>query len=69
MVRGYVPVAVLGLVDIFSVVLPVPATDVGLNEELVRVGNPLTLKPVTAEYGPRAVTDTVKLVFEPPLTV
>jgi len=64
-----VPVAVFGLVDIVSVVLPEPATDVGVNEELVRVGNPLTLKLTTAENGPSAVTDTVKVVLDPPLTV
>ena len=63
------PVAVLGLVDIVSVVLPEPAMDVGLNEELVRVGNPLTVKLTAAENGPIAVTDTVKVVFEPRFTV
>ena len=47
------------MVDIVSVVLPDPATDVGVNEELVRVGDPLTLKLTAAENGPSALTDTV----------
>ena len=63
------PIAALGLIDIVNVVLPEPTTDVGLNEALVRAGNPLTLKLMVAENGPRAVTVTVYVVFEFLLTV
>ena len=63
------PVAALGLIDMVSVVFPEPATDVGLNEALVRAGNPLTVKLTAAENGPIAVTDTVKVVFEPRFAV
>jgi len=68
-VRGWLPLAALGLVDTVSVVLLEPTTDVGLNEALVRAGNPLTLNFTVAENGPRAVVVTVYVVFAFPLTV
>jgi hypothetical protein len=39
-----VPVGVLERVEIVSLEVPEPVTDVGLNEALVREGKPLTLK-------------------------
>jgi len=54
-----VPFGAFGLADIVSVVLPEPTTDVGLNEALVRAGDPLALKLTVAVNGPRAVNVTV----------
>ena len=63
------PFGVLGFADIVKVVVPEPGTDVGENEEFARAGSPLTLKVTAAENGPNAATETVKVVFEFPLTV
>ena len=63
------PTGVFGLVEIVSVVFPEPDTDVGLNDEFVRPGTPLTLKLTTEENGPNAVTDTVNFALEFRLTV
>jgi hypothetical protein len=56
-------VGAFGLDDIVSVVLPEPTMDVGLNEALVRAGNPFTLNCTVAENGPRAATATEYVVF------
>ena len=55
--------------EIVRVELPEPATDVGLNELLVRAGNPLTLKFTVPENGPEAVIETVYVPLEPRLIV
>jgi hypothetical protein len=44
--------------------LPEPGTLLGLNDALVRAGNPLTLNVTVAWKGPRAVTATAYVAFE-----
>jgi len=68
-VNGYVPVVAFLFTDIVSVEVPEPATDVGLNEELVRAGNPPTLKFTVAANGPERVMVTVYDIFEPRFTI
>lgn len=68
-VSGYVPLGALCLADIVSVEVPFPGTLPGLNDELVRAGNPLILNVVLAENGPRAEMVTVYVVFELPAAV
>jgi hypothetical protein len=57
------------LVEIVSVEVPEPLTDVGLKDALVRLGTPLAEKLTTDAKGPRAVIVTVYEVFEPRRTV
>src|SRR5437588_91802 len=52
MVSVYVPTGACRLGDIFSVEVPEPTTDLGLKLELVRTGNPLTLKFTVPEKPP-----------------
>jgi hypothetical protein len=52
-----------------NVELPEPGTLPGLNDALVRDGNPLTLNFTVEENGPRADTVTVYAVVELLLTV
>ena len=52
-----------------NVEVPEPLTDVGLNEALVCLGTPLTLKLTLDENGPSGATETVNVVLEPRLTV
>jgi len=59
-----VPVGALRFGDIVRVEVPEPATDVGLNEELVRRGNPLTLKLTEAVNAPNGVIVTAYVVLE-----
>ena len=54
---------------IVSVEVPFPGTLPGLNDALVRAGNPLTLNVVVAENGPRAEMVTVYVAFELPCAV
>jgi hypothetical protein len=68
-VRGYVPLGALVLGDIDNVDLPEPGTVAGLNDALVRAGNPVTLNFTLAENGPRAETVTVYVVLEFLVTV
>jgi hypothetical protein len=52
------------LANIVSVEVPAPGTLPGLNDALVRAGNPLMLNVTTEENGPRAETVTLYVVFE-----
>ena len=63
------PLGALCLADTVSVELPEPGTVAGLNDELVRAGNPVTLNVTVAENGPSAETVAVYVVFEFALTV
>ena len=64
-VNEYVPGLAFLLGEIVSFDVPEPLTDDGLNDELVRFGTPLTLKPTEEENDPNAVTVTVYEVVEP----
>jgi hypothetical protein len=64
-----VPVGEFLFVVTVSVELPPPLTDVGLNDALVRFGNPLKVKFTAAENGPSGVIVTVYDTFEPLRTV
>jgi len=68
-VRVYVPFGAFRFGDIVRVEVPEPATDVGLNEELVREGNPLTLKLTGEVNGPNGVIVTPYVVLEFGVTV
>lgn len=46
------PVGEFLLVEMVNVEVPEPFTDVGLNDALVRFGNPVTEKPTFDEKGP-----------------
>jgi hypothetical protein len=65
----YVPVGALRFGDIVRVEVPEPVTDVGLNEELVRGGNPLRLKLTEEGNGPNGVIVTPYVVLEFRVTV
>jgi hypothetical protein len=64
-----VPLRAFGPADTVSIEPPEPGTEVGLNDALVRAGNPLMLNVAVAEKGPRAETVTVYFVLEFLLTV
>ena len=57
------------LVDIVSVEVPEPVTDVGLKLALDREGNPLTLKLTTPLNPPEPVTVTMEVACDPRVTV
>ena len=42
--------------DIVKVDVPEPVIEVGLNEEFIRAGSPVTLKVTLLENGPTGVT-------------
>ena len=63
-VKEYVPGIAFRLGEIVSFDVPEPLTDDGLNDELVRFGTPLILKPTEEENDPNAVTVTVYEVVE-----
>ena len=56
---GYVPVVAGFFTETVNFELPDPTIAVGLKEELVREGRPVTLRLIVAEKGPRAETVTV----------
>jgi hypothetical protein len=64
-----VPGGAFRLGDIVRVEVPEPATDVGLKEELVAAGNPVTLKLTVAENGPNGAMVTLYLVLDRRSTV
>jgi len=64
-----VPVGAFRLGDIVRVELPEPVTDVGLKEEFVAAGSPVTLKLTVAENGPNGAMVTLYLVLERRRTV
>jgi len=64
-----VPVGAFGLADIVKVEVPEPVTEVGLNEELIRAGNPVTLKATLLENGPTGATVILYVVLERRRTV
>jgi hypothetical protein len=68
-ISGKVLLGALALADIVSVEVPLPGTLTGLNDALVRAGNPLMLNLTVEENGPRAETVTLYVVFEFALTV
>jgi hypothetical protein len=68
-VSGYVPIDAGFFTDTVSVELPELMTDVGLNDALVRGGNPVKLKLTVPENGPEGVIVTLYVVCEPLLTV
>ena len=55
--------------EIESVEVPEPLTEVGLKDALVRLGTPPAEKLTEDEKGPRAVIVTVYDVLEPRRTV
>ena len=63
------PVGAFPLAVIVSIEVPFPGTLLGLNDELVRAGNPPTLNVVVAENGPRADMVTVYVALEFPVAV
>jgi len=58
-VRGYVPTAVVAVVEIVSVELPEPATDAGLKLAVAPVGSPLTLRLTVPVKPFSALSDVV----------
>ena len=63
------PVVAGRLTDTVSVEVPDPVKELGLNDAVVRLGNPVTLRFTVAENDPTGVIVTVYIVCEPLLTV